>query len=76
MHSTQYQQSAKVIRRFGGVRRLCLLLNCRPSTIYRWTYPRSRGGTDGLIPTERLKDVLDAAADVGLVLKMEDLSLF
>lgn len=45
-----YSQAHRVINRFGGARRLARLLGFEPSRVYKWTYPREKGGTDGLIP--------------------------
>jgi len=45
-----YQQAKRIIRKFGGARRLAKLLGYEPSRVYKWTYPRDKGGTDGLVP--------------------------
>jgi hypothetical protein len=45
-----YSQAQRIIRKFGGARRLARLLEFEASRVYKWTYPRERGGTDGLIP--------------------------
>jgi hypothetical protein len=45
-----YSQSTRIIGKFGGARRLAKLLGFEASRVYKWTYPRERGGTGGLIP--------------------------
>ena len=43
-----------------------------PSVIYRWAYPRQRGGCDGLIPNAAMPGVLLAAKVAGIFLTDED----
>lgn len=50
-----------VIRRFGGADAVAVIVGLSASRVYRWTRPRARGGTDGLIPA-RYQPVLLAAA--------------
>lgn len=74
---TPRSQAEAIIRRFGGPRDLARALAKvgaprDPSTIYRWTYPRSQGGTGGLIPTSAIKDIKRAAMITGVVLRPED----
>lgn len=66
-------QANRVIKKFGGPYRLAELLDCAPSTIYRWTYPRPRG-TGGLIPSSMLPEVLLAAELAGIKLTSKDLT--
>lgn len=75
---TGLNQAERVIRKFGGAARLCLILKAlgKPralSTIYRWGYPDEAGGLGGLIPHTALPDVLAAARVEGIVLSSEDL---
>jgi hypothetical protein len=80
----QRTQAERVIARFGGHRRLFNAMNLaydmglakKPRSItqiYRWTYPKAQGGSDGLIPTAALRDVLAAARVEGIVITPEDL---
>ena len=73
------QSSAwRVIEKFGGVRRLCEALNdvgeysWNPSSVYRWTYPREKGGTGGVIPTKALEILSRAARLHGIFLEADD----
>jgi len=50
-----------IIRQFGGVKQLAKAINKDPATIYRWTYPKNKNGTDGLIPSSALSRISEAA---------------
>lgn len=60
--------SAFIIYKFGGVKALASAINKDPATIYRWTYPKSKGGTGGVIPTSAISKITEAA-------KLLDISL-
>lgn len=61
-----------VIRRLGGVQAVAKLSQRHFSRVRRWTWPREKGGTDGIIPqTEALKLLRDAA-DLGIDMTMDD----
>ncbi|MBL4743639.1 MAG: amino-acid N-acetyltransferase [Cycloclasticus sp.] len=53
-----------IISQFGGVKPLASAINKDPATIYRWTYPKSKGGTGGLIPTSALHKISEAARNL------------
>lgn len=71
-------QAERVIAKFGGARRLAEAFKTAgfykgPASIYKWTYPREKGGTAGVIPTKawpilhkvaRLNGVLITAQDM------------
>lgn len=55
----KYDQAEKLFKAFGGARRLRDALECvgcykQYSTVYRWGYAASRGGTDGIVPYKLL----------------------
>lgn len=71
-------QAERVIRKFGGAKNLSRILLSLgrprdPATIYRWTYPKEIGGTDGLIPTAAWPDLLMAARQEGIILTSEEI---
>lgn len=71
-------QAERIIKKFGGARRLAEALKAieRPyhhTTIYKWTYPKEVKGTGGIIPTAALPDVVMAARAAGILLSSEDL---
>lgn len=61
-----------IIRQFGGVKKLANAINKDPATIYRWTYPKSKNGTGGLIPSSALNKVIDAAKRLNIELQQSD----
>lgn len=72
-------QAERIIAKFGGIPQMVLIFKAigrplNPSTILRWTYPRStKGGTNGLIPSARWEDIFAAALVEGIVLTSYDL---
>ena len=71
--SAQPTQAETVLAKFGGACRLAKLLGCSDSTVFRWTYPRANGGTDGIVPGKALRKVLAIAAARGVVITAQDL---
>jgi hypothetical protein len=72
-----HSQAYRIIDKFGGARKLARSLKAigrprNPSVIYKWMYPRNKGGTDGLIPTSAWPDLLLAAKAEGILLEPED----
>ena len=71
----------RIVRKFGGVRKLWELLwlqfpKLDIMTVYRWTYPRSQtGGTGGRIPREKLRVIMEIARrrSMDLELTIEEL---
>jgi hypothetical protein len=43
-----------------------------PSRVYKWTYPKDKGGTGGIIPSACVSAVQVAAETAGIELKAED----
>lgn len=50
-------QARKIIDALGGAQKTAELLGYTPATVYRWTYPKSRGGTDGLLPSAAVRKI-------------------
>lgn len=42
------------------------------SRVFRWTYPKERGGTDGVIPAKHQAALLDRARAAGIDLTPND----
>ena len=69
-------QAQRLFHAFGGPRHLLRAIHelnpqnpaYAPATIYKWGYPRSRGGTDGIIPTAAWPIIIEAAKLEGIVL--------
>ena len=68
-------QADRIIRKFGGARKLAKLLGVDNSTVYKWTYSVKRKGTGGHIPAVALKRVIALARPNGILLTQTDLSL-
>lgn len=65
-------QAERVLRKFKGARRLAVLIRRHPASVYKWTYPRERGGTGGLVPTEAWPAIAAAALVKGVKLTRND----
>lgn len=67
-------QADRIIDRFGGAMNLARLLKVPPSTVFRWTYPKGKkGGTGGLVPTQRWDEIRKVARQEGIYLTERDL---
>lgn len=51
----------KVIEKCGGVAKTAALVGKSKGWVYRWTYPKSKGGTGGEVPRSAQKKLLDLA---------------
>jgi len=61
-----------VIHKCGGVAAVARIVERSPSRIRRWTYPKARGGTGGLIPAECQVALLAASRELGLGIEPGD----
>lgn len=61
-----------IISRFGGAYALAKILNIDVAWVYRWTYPKSRRGTGGRIPSEHHTTLLIKAPQLGVDLNPSD----
>jgi len=73
-------QAQRIFDKFGGVPALHKALQRvgadaarHVSAIYRWNLPKKNGGSNGLIPTSALGDVIRAARLEGVHITPEDL---
>ena len=71
-------QADRVIARFGNPYRLSRALKRggvirNAPAIYRWTYPRERGGTGGVVPAQMIAPIITAARLDGVLLTQDDL---
>lgn len=70
-------QADRLIRKFGGARNLMRILKkigepLTAATIYRWAYPKEKGGTGGLIPTRTWPTLFRAAKYAGVFISQEE----
>jgi hypothetical protein len=64
--------SQRVINKCGGIRNTAYLIGVSVQSVYKWTIPRNRGGTNGLIPQKRQIELMVAARQHGIILTPED----
>lgn len=70
----KYNQVDKVAKRFGSQAEMARALGISEGAISHWRWSPPYGG-DGLIPTRRIRQILEIAREIGLVIRPEDLSL-
>jgi hypothetical protein len=61
-----------VIEKCGGSQVVADMVGVDVSRVYRWTYPKERGGTDGLIPAQHQQTLLREARKRGIPLEPND----
>lgn len=66
-----FSQAKKIYRAFGGASQLARLLNLPRSTVYKWGYPKDRGGTGGLVPSHRIEAIIRLAKEQDIELDWE-----
>ncbi len=63
----------RVIFAFGGASRLSELTGIDKSSVYRWTYTKLKGGTNGSIPHANHVTILETAAKYDINITRSDL---
>jgi amino-acid N-acetyltransferase len=58
---------------FKGVRKLARAINRDPSSVSRWSKPKSEKGSDGFVPRGAQRLILDSAKAQGLDITPQDL---
>lgn len=66
-------QATRVINKMGGHATVARLLGMDRSQVYRWEYDKKKGGTGGLVPTQRLNALIEHARTLGILLSPDDL---
>lgn len=61
-----------IIDKFGGAEAVAVICGCHVSNVYRWTYPKGRGGTDGSVPQRYIGGLLSYARTHSIKLSAED----
>ncbi len=61
-----------IIRKCGGHQVVADICGVHVTRVYRWTYPREKGGSDGAIPTRHQAQLLKGARDRGISLTPVD----
>jgi len=60
-----------IIALCGGAKAVAEMTGRDPKRVYRWAYPRDRGGTDGRIPSDVQQLLLERAQARGIDLRPE-----
>lgn len=75
----RYPIAENILKKFGSMKLLKDSLDATMgdkapnlTTLYRWIYPREKGGTDGQIPTKNIPNIMLAARFAGVMLEPED----
>ena len=66
------EPARSVIAKMGGIEVVAGVTGKSLSRVYRWMYPRQRGGTDGIIPHGDAKRLLEHAKTAGIDLSPAD----
>lgn len=64
--------AATVLAVCGGIPRVAALLELSRSSVWRWTQPKEKGGTGGVVPTKHQSALLKKARDHGIRLFPSD----
>ena len=62
-----------VVEKFGGPYELAGSLGLNPTAVYYWMWPKSDGGANGVIPLGKWEQILAAAKQKKVKLKLQDL---
>jgi len=62
----------RIISILGSADAVATVCGVHRSRVFRWTYPKDRGGTGGLVPAQHQQALLDAARARGLPLEPAD----
>lgn len=62
----------RVIDKCGGPAKVAEMVGVHQSRVYRWTYPKDRGGTGGTIPSKHQEKLLNRARRRGINLSPAD----
>jgi len=61
MSETYLNPAAALMIKLGGPERMAEAAGVHVTRVYRWRVPKSKGGTDGLIPAKKQQKILDWA---------------
>jgi hypothetical protein len=72
MSEKQLEPARTVLSKIGGVEVASKVTGKHVSRIYRWTYPRDKGGTGGVVPHDDATKLLEHAKANQIDLTAED----
>lgn len=65
------EPASSIIKMCGGFAAVAEMVRRDKTRVHRWTYPKDRGGTGGLIPSDCQQELLGAARARGIDLRPE-----
>lgn len=71
MSDAKLDPALSVIKTLGGFEAVAVITGKHISRVYRWTYPKERGGTGGYIPQADAEVLLAHAKEKGLPVTAE-----
>ena len=71
-HHDMPSPAQSIIEKCGGHGVVAKICGVHVSRVYRWTYQRGKGGSDGLVPTRHQEKLLRGARERGIDLRPED----
>lgn len=66
------EPAKSIIKALGGPNVVAEMTGVSRSAVWRWTLPRERGGSDGLIPMAHAVEIRKKAADLEISISAED----
>lgn len=72
MSENHLQPAKGIIEKLGGPERVAAVTGKHVSRVYRWMYPKAKGGSDGLIPQSVAAKLLAHADAEGIDLAPAD----
>lgn len=66
------EPASTIIKRCGGIGTVADWLRLNRTSVLRWTHPKDRGGTGGLIPSKHQAALIAAAREHGKSVEPRD----
>lgn len=66
------EPASTIIKKLGGEARVAQATKTAFTAPYRWQYPKSKGGTDGVIPQKHHRSLLALAREQGVDLNADE----
>jgi hypothetical protein len=70
--SSTMTPAQRIIAKFDGEEAIAEALGITVPRVRRWTFPKTRGGTDGRVPSKHQQALLDRAKELGIKLVPAD----
>lgn len=66
------EPAATIIKKLGGTGPVASVTGAHRSRVWKWTQPKAKGGTDGVIPIEHIRVLIALGKEIGVDLAAED----